>query len=42
MKVIALGSTYPVSALGDADVVIPKLDRIQIALNGAGMTIEVC
>ena len=42
MKVIALGSTYPVSALGDADVVIPKLDRIQIALNGAVMTIEVC
>jgi sugar-phosphatase len=41
MKVIALASTYPASVLGEADVVIPKLDRIQVALNGAGMTIEV-
>ncbi len=37
MKVIALTSTYPASALSEADVVIPKLDRIQVALNGARM-----
>jgi sugar-phosphatase len=37
MKVIALASTYPASALGEADVVIPKLQRIQVALDGARM-----
>jgi sugar-phosphatase len=35
MKVIALTSTYPASALSEADVVIPKLERIQVALDGA-------
>jgi sugar-phosphatase len=35
MKVIALTSTYPESALSEADVVTPRLDRIQIALDGA-------
>jgi sugar-phosphatase len=39
MKVIALASTYPASALGEADVVIPKLDRIQVAVNGARMLV---
>jgi sugar-phosphatase len=34
MKVIALTSTYPASALGEADVVIPKLDRIQVIPDG--------
>jgi beta-phosphoglucomutase-like phosphatase (HAD superfamily) len=37
MKVIALASTYPASALSEADVVIPKLQRIQVALDGARM-----
>jgi sugar-phosphatase len=37
MKVIALASTYPASALSEADVVIPKLHRIQVALDGARM-----
>lgn len=35
MKVIALASTYPASKLGEADAVALKLNRIQIALNGA-------
>jgi len=35
MRVIALTSTYPASALSEADVVTPKLRRIQVALNGA-------
>jgi mannitol-1-/sugar-/sorbitol-6-phosphatase len=35
MKVIALASTYPASALSEADVVIPKLQRIQVGLDGA-------
>ncbi|SPE42308.1 Sugar phosphatase YfbT (fragment) [Candidatus Sulfopaludibacter sp. SbA3] len=35
MKVIALASTYPASALGEADVVIQNLDQIQVALDGA-------
>jgi sugar-phosphatase len=35
MKVVALSSTYPASALGDADVVIPKLDRIQVVIDCA-------
>jgi sugar-phosphatase len=37
MKVIALASTYPASALSEADAVVSKLDQIRIALNGAGM-----
>jgi sugar-phosphatase len=37
MKVIALTSTYPASALSGADLVIPKLQRIQVSLNGARM-----
>lgn len=35
MKVIALTSTYPASALDEADVVIQKLQQIQIARDGA-------
>jgi mannitol-1-/sugar-/sorbitol-6-phosphatase len=34
MKVIALASTYPASALSEADLVIPKLQGIQVSLNG--------
>jgi sugar-phosphatase len=34
MKVIALTSTYPASALSEADAVVPRLERIQIALDG--------
>jgi sugar-phosphatase len=34
MKVIALASTYPASAISDADLVIPNLQRIQVSLNG--------
>jgi len=42
MKVIALTSTYPAPALKEADVVTPRLDRIQIALDGARkMTVTV-
>jgi mannitol-1-/sugar-/sorbitol-6-phosphatase len=37
MKVIALASTYPAAALGEADAVVSKLDQIQIARDGAGM-----
>jgi sugar-phosphatase len=37
MRVIALASTYPASAISDADVVIPKLQRIQVSVNGARM-----
>ena len=37
MKVIALMSTYPASALSEADVVIAKLQRIQVALDGGRM-----
>ncbi len=37
MKVIALTSTYPASALSEADAVVSKLDQIQIALDGARM-----
>jgi len=37
MKVIALASTYPASALSEADAVVSKLDQIQIASDGAGM-----
>jgi sugar-phosphatase len=35
MKVIALTSTYPASALSEADIVIRKLDQIQVSLDGA-------
>jgi mannitol-1-/sugar-/sorbitol-6-phosphatase len=37
MKVIALASTYPASALGEADAVVQKLKQIQVAPDGAGM-----
>jgi sugar-phosphatase len=37
MKVIALSSTYPAAGLSEADIVIPKLNRIQVALDGARM-----
>ena len=37
MKVIALMSTYPASALSEADVVTAKLQRIQVALDGGRM-----
>src|SRR5271170_3104202 len=37
MKVIALTSTYPASALGEADAVVQKLKQIQVAPDGAGM-----
>jgi sugar-phosphatase len=37
MKVIALASTYPASALSGADLVIPKIQRIQVSLNGGRM-----
>jgi sugar-phosphatase len=35
MKVLALTSTYPASALSEADVVVRKLDQIQVSLDGA-------
>jgi sugar-phosphatase len=37
MKVIALTSTYPASALGEADAVVQKLEQIQVASDGARM-----
>jgi sugar-phosphatase len=37
MKVIGLTSTFPASILGEADAVVQKLERIQIALDGARM-----
>lgn len=37
MKVIALTSTYPASALGEADAVVQKLKQIQVAIDGARM-----
>jgi mannitol-1-/sugar-/sorbitol-6-phosphatase len=37
MKVIALTSTYPASALREADAVVQQLRQIQIAPDGAGM-----
>lgn len=37
MKVIALTSTYPASALSEADAVVSKLDQIQIAFDGVRM-----
>src|SRR6202166_272253 len=43
MKVIALASTYPASKLGEADLVVPTLPRIQVeSNNGRGeLTITV-
>jgi sugar-phosphatase len=35
MKVIGLTSTYPASALGEADAVVHKLQQINIGLDGA-------
>lgn len=35
MKVIALTSTYPASALGEADAVVQKLDQINVGRDGA-------
>jgi sugar-phosphatase len=37
MKVIGLTSTYPASALGEADAVVQRLDQIHVAPDGAGM-----
>jgi sugar-phosphatase len=37
MKVIALASTYPASALSEADAVVEKLKQIQVAPDGARM-----
>jgi mannitol-1-/sugar-/sorbitol-6-phosphatase len=37
MKVIALTSTYPASALGEADAVVEKLKQIQVAPDGTRM-----
>jgi mannitol-1-/sugar-/sorbitol-6-phosphatase len=34
MKVIGLSSTYPASQLGDADAVVERLSRIQVARDG--------
>jgi sugar-phosphatase len=34
MKVIALASTYPASALGEADFVLKRLAQIQVSLDG--------
>jgi len=42
MKVIGLTSTYPASALNEADAVVEKLAQIQVGLNGAGsLTVNV-
>jgi sugar-phosphatase len=37
MKVIALASTYPASALGEADAVISRLMQVQVGFDGARM-----
>jgi mannitol-1-/sugar-/sorbitol-6-phosphatase len=37
MKVIGLTSTYPESALNEADAVVEKLEQIQVAIDGARM-----
>jgi sugar-phosphatase len=37
MKVIALASTFPASALGQADSVVQKLKQIHVAPDGDGM-----
>jgi sugar-phosphatase len=36
MKVIALASTYPASALNEADGVVEKLAQIQVGQDGPG------
>jgi sugar-phosphatase len=36
MKVISLPSTYPVSELHDADVIVPGLQSVKISQDGAG------
>jgi sugar-phosphatase len=42
MKVIALASTYPASALGEADLVIQNLDQIHVTVDGQGkLTVNV-
>jgi sugar-phosphatase len=42
MKVIALTSTYPASALSEADVVISSLDQIRVSTDeGRGLVIRV-
>lgn len=38
MKVIALASTYPASALGEADAVISRLKELRVEFDGALMT----
>ena len=35
MKVIGLTSTYPASALSEADAVVEKLAQIQVGVDGA-------
>jgi sugar-phosphatase len=35
MKAIALTSTYPASALGNADAIVQRLGQIQVSLDGA-------
>jgi mannitol-1-/sugar-/sorbitol-6-phosphatase len=37
MKVIALTSTYPASALSEADAVVPKLEQIRVGLDDTRM-----
>jgi hypothetical protein len=37
MKAIALTSTYPASALSEADAVIQRLDQIRVSPGVAGM-----
>jgi sugar-phosphatase len=41
MKVIGLASTYPASALREADAVIEKLSQIQVDTVGASLAISV-
>ncbi|HEV3305957.1 MAG TPA: HAD-IA family hydrolase [Candidatus Sulfotelmatobacter sp.] len=41
MKVIALSSTYPASALGEADSIIDKLSRLRVYSARAGSLLEV-
>jgi mannitol-1-/sugar-/sorbitol-6-phosphatase len=38
MKVISLPSTYPVSELHEADVIVPGLTAIKVTVNGTGGT----
>jgi sugar-phosphatase len=42
MKVIALASTYPAAALGEADAVVQKLEQIRVGVDNSGMlTIDI-